>query len=57
MFDDFRAEKGLTLPHTYKVSYSETGGRGTREVEWVYTLTEFAFNQAMDEKTFDVGAK
>ncbi len=57
VFSDFRVEKGLTLPHTYKLTYSEIGQRGTREVEWAYTLNEFAFNQPMDEKTFDVQVK
>ncbi len=56
-YSDFRPEKGLTLPHTYKLNYSETGQRGTREVEWAYTLNEFSFNQAMDDKTFDVDAR
>jgi len=57
VYSDFRTEKGLTLPHIYKLTYSETGQRGTREVEWAYTLTEFAFNQPLDEKTFDVDAR
>lgn len=57
VYGDFRAEKGLMLPHTYKFTYSEIGQRGTREVEWAYTLNEFAFNQPMDDKTFDVDAK
>ena len=57
VYGDFRTEKGLTLPHTYKLTYSEIGQRGTREVEWAYTLTEFAFNQPMDEKTFDADAR
>lgn len=57
VFSDFRDEKGLMLPHTYKFMYSEIGQRGTREVEWAYTLNEFAFNQPMDDKTFDVDAK
>jgi hypothetical protein len=56
-YEDFRDEKGLMLPHTYKLVYSEIGQRGTREVEWAYTLNEFAFNQPMDEKTFDVDAR
>ena len=30
---------------------------GLTEVEWAYHLTEFAFNQPMDEKTFDADAK
>jgi hypothetical protein len=57
VYGDFRAEKGLTLPHSYKLIYSEIGQRGTREVEWAYTLTEFAFNQPIDDKTFDVDAR
>ena len=56
-FSDFRAEKGLMLPHIYKLVYTESGQRGTREVEWAYALTEFAFNQEMDEKTFDAEAR
>src|SRR5688572_6743198 len=46
-YADFRDEKGLMLPHTYKLTYSEIGQRGTREVEWAYTLNEFAFNQPL----------
>lgn len=57
VYSDFRTENGLRLPHTYKLNYSESGQRGTREVEWAYTLTEFAFNQPLDDKTFDVGAR
>ena len=56
-YADFRPEKGITLPHTYKLLYSEIGQRGTREVEWAYTMNEFAFNQALDDKTFDVDAR
>ena len=56
-YSDFRTEKGLTLPHVYKLTYTETGQRGSVEIEWAYTLNEFAFNQPLDEKTFDVDAK
>ena len=54
VYGDFRAEKNLMLPHTYKLTYSDTGQRGTREVEWSYMLNEFSFNQPMDDKTFVV---
>ena len=54
IFDDYRPEGSLTLPHSYKLVYTESGQRGTREVEWAYIMNEFAFNQEMDEKTFDV---
>ena len=57
VYGDFRAEKGLMLPHTYKFTYTEIGQRGTREVEWAFSLNEFAFDQPLDDKTFDVDAK
>ena len=56
-FSDFKEFNGLTLPQTYKLLYTITGANGTTEVEWAYHLTEFAFNQPMDEKTFDADAK
>ena len=51
-FADFKAEKGLMLPHTYKLVYSISGQNGTTEIEWNFKLNEFAFNQALDPKTF-----
>ncbi len=56
-FSDFKEQGGLMLPNTYKLLYSETGQRGTREVEWACSLSEFAFNQPLDDKTFDIDAK
>lgn len=52
-FADFKTENGLTLPHTYTINYSITGQSGTNEIEWNFALNEFAFNQKLDEKTFD----
>lgn len=51
-FSDFKVEKDLTLPHTYRIHYSETGQNGTIEVEWVCNFLTFAFNQQLDDKTF-----
>lgn len=51
-FADFKAENGLTLPHSYKLVYSISGQNGTTEIEWNFRLSEFAFNQALDPKTF-----
>jgi hypothetical protein len=51
-FSDFKAEKGLTLPHSYRFRYTETGQNGTVDVEWVCNLITFAFNQQLDDKTF-----
>lgn len=55
-FSDFKVEKGLTLPHGYSLNYSITGQNGTNEIEWKFSLTEFAFNQNLDAKTFDAEA-
>ncbi|HEV7644168.1 MAG TPA: hypothetical protein VGO50_09530 [Pyrinomonadaceae bacterium] len=52
-FSDFREEKGLTLPHSYRILYSATGQRGTSEVEWAFTFATFAFNQKLDDQTFN----
>lgn len=54
-FSNFKDEKGLMLPHTYKLFYSVSGQSGTTEIEWNFDLTDFAFNQNLDEATFAVG--
>ena len=55
-FSDFKAEKGLNLPHTYTLNYTITGPNGTNEIEWKFNLSEFGFNQKFDGKTFDAEA-
>lgn len=55
-FGDFKTETGLTLPHSYTLNYSFTGQR-SGEIEWKFNLTQFAFNQNLDAKTFDADAK
>jgi len=56
-FGDFKAERGITLPHTYTLNYTISGQNGTSEVEWKFNFTQFAFNQALDAKTFETDAK
>lgn len=56
-FSEFKEKKGLTLPHKYRLLYSISGQNGTTEIEWKFNLTEFAFNQNLDPKTFDAEAK
>jgi len=51
-YDDFRPESGLTLPHSYRIVYSSSGQRGTTEIEWKFTINEFATNQKLDPSTF-----
>ena len=56
-YGDFRLENGLTLPHSYTINYAVTGQNGTSELEWKFNLTEFAFNNPLDAKTFETDAK
>lgn len=56
-FNDFKAEAGLMLPHSYRVFYSVTGGQGTTGIEWKFDLTEFAVNQKLDSTTFETPGK
>ncbi|MGB7069000.1 MAG: hypothetical protein WBD22_05855 [Pyrinomonadaceae bacterium] len=53
-FSDFRAEHGLMLPHLYKLSYTVTGQRGTTDIQWNFTMNEFAFNQNLDPRSFEL---
>ncbi len=55
-FSDFKAEKGLTLPHNYRLFYSTIGQNGTTEIEWNFNLTEFSFNQNLAPNTFVIEA-
>jgi hypothetical protein len=55
-FSDFRKESGLTLPHKYTLLLEETGSTsGSFNATWEMALTQFAFNQPIDPKSFDVG--
>ena len=51
-YTDYRAERGLMLPHGYKIVYSYSGNKGTVECEWTFALTEFGVNQKFDPSTF-----
>jgi len=50
-FSDFKKEGGLTLPHTYKMTLSVQGPIVVLQ-EWVFELTQFAFNQKLNPKDF-----
>lgn len=52
-FSDHKEVEGLTLPHSYKILYSVSGQNGTTEIEWTASLTEFGFNQTLEDSTFD----
>lgn len=56
-FSDFKPEGGITLPHGYRILYSTTGtSSGSTGIEFIFNLTEFAFNQNLAANTFDIDA-
>jgi hypothetical protein len=55
-FSDFKAENGITLPHSYRLNYSINGQNGMTEIEWTFNFIQFAFNQNLDANTFDAEA-
>lgn len=54
-FSDFKEEKGIMLPHAYRIHYLTSGQRGTTEIEWNISLADFVFNQNLDDSTFAAG--
>lgn len=56
-YGDYKDEGGLMLPHSYSITYSISGQKGTNEVQWKFILTEFAFNQKFDDMTFNPDMK
>lgn len=53
-FSDFKTEGKLTLPHTYKIRYTIEEPKNTQMLEWILTLTQFSFDDAVDAKAFDI---
>lgn len=53
-YSDFRKEGGLTLPHKYKLSLEITLPAASYKMDWDLSLSQFAYNQRIDPKSFDV---
>ncbi|HJQ71240.1 MAG TPA: hypothetical protein VKA70_19845 [Blastocatellia bacterium] len=53
-FSDFKAEAGLNLPHTYKLTLEIVGPSGSLLYEWVLTFQKFSFTEPIDAKEFNV---
>jgi hypothetical protein len=63
-FSDFQTANGLTIPKTYKISYSFSNNSTTRispttnqEIEWTFSVTNFSINQELDQNSFNIDAK
>ena len=51
-FSDFKAEGGLTLPHTYRIQYSVSEQAKPLNVDWTFNLKNFTFDYAIEDKEF-----
>ena len=63
-FSDFKDVNGLTLPTTYKLSYSffnggttQSTGKKSQEAEWKFTVTNFSYNQSLHDSSFNIGVQ
>jgi hypothetical protein len=55
-FSLFKPEGGLMLPHLYTIKLSIDTVNGTYVAEWTIKLTQFEFNQKIDQSVFNVSA-
>lgn len=55
-FSDFKGEGKLNLPHTYKLVLEIETKTGTSVHRWDMSLSQFAFNQEIEEASFNVEA-
>jgi len=55
-FSLFRPEGGLNLPHIYRIKLTVDTTSGTFLADWVIKLTQFDFNQKIDQSAFNVSA-
>lgn len=63
-FSEFKKAGDLTLPTKYVLSYdysttaaARTSNNAARYFEWKFNITNFSYNQALEENTFDIDAK
>src|SRR2546423_14323261 len=55
-FSLYKAEGGLNLPHIYTIKLSVDTVNGTFLAEWTVKLTNFDFNQKIDQSAFNITA-
>jgi len=55
-FSLFKPESGLNLPHIYTIKLAVDTQNGTFLADWVIKLTQFDFNQKIDQSAFSISA-
>ncbi|MDX6446082.1 MAG: hypothetical protein QOH71_3156 [Blastocatellia bacterium] len=53
-FSDYKKEGELNLPHSYTLQLEISRTNGSSQDKWEVKLEQFAFNQEIDAKTFNV---
>jgi hypothetical protein len=63
-FSNFTKMGNLTLPGVYKLFYAYSSNasirlskNSNREAEWIFKVTNYSFNQALDENSFEINVK
>lgn len=63
-FSDFKKAGDLTLPTKYTISYEYTTSapirsaqNAVRQLQWKFDITNFSYNQELNDNTFDIDAK
>ena len=51
-FSDFRAESGLTLPHSYNLQFSVFQLNNPLALDWTINLEKFTFDYPIEVKEF-----
>ncbi|MBC7932315.1 MAG: hypothetical protein H7Z38_17300 [Rubrivivax sp.] len=55
-YGDFKQEDKLTVPHSYKLHLETEATAGNSSYKWEMTLGQFAFNEPINENSFNVEA-
>lgn len=53
-FSLFKPESGLNLPHIYTINLTVDTQSGTFLADWIIKLTQFDFNQKIDQSAFNI---
>jgi len=53
-FGDFKTVDGLTLPHSYDLSFTIEGQNATLYTTWSFAASKMAHNDDIDAKLFSV---
>ncbi len=56
-FGDFKKADDLTLPYSYKLHYMTDSNSGVFEYNWGFTISEYLYNQTLEEGFFSFDEK